>query len=340
MHKRMFIVGLLLVGAALALSACAGAQGPAGPAGPQGAVGPQGPSGPAGAPPAAADLSCTQCHNDTALITGKMTSWAGSVHATGPAFAIASSRAGCVGCHTGSGFHDRVVAGITDPTTITSADPNPSRIDCRACHQIHSTYTSADWALRTMDAVPIFAAAGSTFDGGKGNLCASCHQPLSLIPAATDGMVKVDSTHWGPHHGPQAAMLLGVGGALGVQGSPSAHYKNVQDTCVACHMGGDSAVHTFDPQLATCQTCHTDATSFDINGEQTAVKAKLDELQKALTAKGLLDKDGNPVVGSYPEAQAGALWNWIFIAHEDKSEGVHNSAYTEALLDASLAAMK
>jgi hypothetical protein len=54
----------------------------------------------------------------------------------------------------------------------------------------------------------------------------------------------------------------------------------------------------------------------------------------------LLDKDGNPVVGSYPEAEAQALWNWIFIAHEDKSKGVHNSTYTEALLDSSLAAMK
>jgi len=34
------------------------------------------------------------------------------------------------------------------------------------------------------------------------------------------------------------------------------------------------------------------------------------------------------------------LWNWIFIAHEDKSTGVHSPAYTKSLLDDSLAAMK
>jgi hypothetical protein len=337
MHKRMFIVGLLLVGAALALSACAGAQGPAGPAGPQGAVGPQGPSGPAGAPPAAADLSCTQCHNDTTLIDGKATAWSTSVHGTGMDYARGTS-ASCAGCHSGGGFSAMIAAG-QNPTTVENGDPNPTRQDCRTCHQIHTTYTSTDWALETTAPVALIAVDGSTYDGGKGSLCANCHQPRSLIPAATDGMVQVDSTHWGPHHGPQSAMLLGVGGAGDVQGSPSPHYKNVQDTCVACHMG-DGADHTFDPQLATCQKCHTDATNFDINGEQTAVQAKLDELQKALTTKGLLDKDGNPVVGSYPEAEAQALWNWIFIAHEDKSKGVHNSTYTEALLDSSLAAMK
>ncbi len=41
-------------------------------------------------------------------------------------------------------------------------------------------------------------------------------------------MIEVTSTHWGPHHGPQSAMLLGwSAGAGDVTGNPSAH----------CHAG-------------------------------------------------------------------------------------------------------
>ncbi|UCF16827.1 MAG: hypothetical protein JSW59_05070, partial [Phycisphaerales bacterium] len=48
----------------------------------------------------------------------------------------------------------------------------------------------------------------------------------------------------------------------------------------------------------------------------------------------------HPVVGVYPAAKAQALWNYIFIAIEDASSGAHNPPYTNALLDASIAAMQ
>jgi Cytochrome c3 len=337
MQRRYIILSLLLLGAAFALASCAGQAGPAGPAGPQGAVGPQGPVGPAGPAPSASDLTCTQCHQAGSMLTGKETSWSMSVHGSGPAFAIAAGRTPCVACHSGTGFSDRIASG-TMAEDVKTADVNPTRIDCRACHQIHTTYTDADWALETTDPVVMYAVDGATYDGGKGNLCANCHQARTAIPAAADGMIKVDSTHWGPHHGPEAAMLLGIAGA-GVQGSPSPHYKTVPDTCVQCHMGGDNADHHFMPVVGNCVACHADATSLDIDGVQTEVQASLDDLQKALTAKGLLDKDGNPVVGTYPEAQADALWNWLFIS-QDRSLGVHNVTYTKALLSFSLDALK
>ena len=50
--------------------------------------------------------------------------------------------------------------------------------------------------------------------------------------------------------------------------------------------------------------------------------------------------DGHPVVGVYPAVQAQALWNYIFIAVEDGSLGTHNSPYTNALLDASIAVLQ
>ena len=244
-------VGLMAV-LAIALTACGAAeQGPPGPAGPAGPAGPEGPQGPPGEAVAmdAADLSCTECHTDTSLITGKHTAWAESAHGSGEAY-VRGTSANCAGCHSGGGFSERVAAGLA-PNELEAGDPNPTRQDCRACHQIHVTYTGEDWALETTEAVAMFAVEGVTYDGGKGNLCASCHQPRRVYPGATDGVVTGITSHWGPHHGGQSSMLLGVAGA-GVEGSPSAHYNMVENTCVACHLG-ENANHSFEPDVAACQ---------------------------------------------------------------------------------------
>jgi hypothetical protein len=103
---------------------------------------------------------------------------------------------------------------------------------------------------------------------------------------------------------------------------------------------GDERLHTFEPTVAACQVCHADAENFDINGVQTEVQAMLVELEEGLIALGWLDEEGHPTVDFVPEDQAAALWNWIYIAHEDKSLGVHNPAYTKALIEAGLAALE
>jgi hypothetical protein len=105
-------------------------------------------------------------------------------------------------------------------------------------------------------------------------------------------------------------MLLGEGG-LGVTGKPSAHYEMVENTCVGCHMG-EERNHTYAPQVARCQQCHSDAENFDINSVQTDVKAMFDQLTAQFTKKGLLDQDGLWVPGTYPEAIADAIWNYSF----------------------------
>ncbi len=134
-------------------------------------------------------------------------------------------------------------------------------------------------------------------------------------------------------------MLLGIAGGGDVEGSPSAHASVVEDTCVTCHMG-EGRSHGFEPNVAACQECHPDAEDFDINGVQTETQAMLDELEEGLLAKGWLDEEGHPAVEFIPEDEAAALWNWIYIAHEDKSLGVHNPAYTKALIEAGLEALK
>ena len=284
----------------------------------------------------AQDISCTVCHDDTTLITGKQTGLSEAVHGTGEAY-LRGTSAGCAGCHSGGAFSAMVAQGLR-PDQVEAGDPNPTRQDCRACHQVHTSYTEADWALETTATVPLFAFENVTFNGGKGNLCANCHQPRRAIAAADpNDNIAVTSTHWGPHHGPQSAMLLGVGGAGDVTGKPSFHSRMIADTCVTCHIGPDMK-HTFEAITSGCAECHGE--DFDIDGKQAEVEALIVQLGDLLKAKGLLDEAGHPVVGIYPAAQASALWNYIFISIEDGSLGVHNPPYTKALLEAGIAALQ
>jgi hypothetical protein len=227
-----------------------------------------------------------------------------------------------------------------DVDEVTAGDPDPTRQDCRTCHMVHETYTGEDFALRTTEPVALYAIEGATFNGGDGNLCVNCHQPRRDFPEAVNGVISGISSHWGPHHGPQSSMMLGVAGA-GVTGQPSGHYGAVKETCVDCHMG-EGLDHHFEPAVATCQGCHPDAKNFDYKGVQTEIEALTDELGELLLAAGLINEnseDGHPIVTSAPEDDAIALWNWIYVAHEDKSHGIHNPDYARALLEDGLTRM-
>jgi len=223
---------------------------------------------------------------------------------------------------------------------VEEGDANPTHQDCRTCHQIHTTYTSADWALET-NAPVTQVISGLTFDGGAGNLCANCHQARRYMASFVD---KTDATKYtsssprfNTHLSVQGDVLMGSGG-FGVEGKPGSHYSMVKDTCVGCHMG-DGRNHKMEPQLSTCVTCHADATDYNVNGAVTKIEERIAELKAALTAKGLLDADGAVVPGTWDEKTATAIWNYEVI-EEDASNGVHNPVYVNALLDAALEALK
>jgi hypothetical protein len=285
------------------------------------------------------DLTCKECHNDTALITSKKYSWAESLHGAGTAFIEEGGNKSCAFCHSGATFSASVAAGVAW-NAVESGDANPTHQDCRTCHQIHTTYTSADWALETDTAVTM-VTAGATFDGGAGNLCANCHQARRYLANFVD---KTDATKYtsasprfNPHLSVQADMLMGLPGA-GVEAKAGSHYSMVENTCVGCHMG-EAGSHRFAPELATCQKCHADAESFDINGKLTAIEEKLAELKAALQAANLLDADGAVIPGTWDANQATALWNYGVI-EEDASGGAHNPAYVMAMIEAALEALK
>ena len=105
-------------------------------------------------------------------------------------------------------------------------------------------------------------------------------------------------------------------------------------------MDSEAANHSLMSSVDTSKQCHTDATDYHINSAVADLDVKVAQLKTALTFAGLLDKDGNIVVGTYTVAKAGARWNYLLVAVEDKSHGVHNMPCAETLVDSALAALK
>ena len=102
---------------------------------------------------------------------------------------------------------------------------------------------------------------------------------------------------------------------------------------------GDAAAG--EKKIAACTDCHADAETLDINGFQTETEEKLETLLGYLVANGLMaveEGEPHPVPqpGVFPAEQTQAAWNYILLSYEDHSHGVHNPAYTTALLDWSI----
>ena len=364
----------LLVAAVFMIPLVTGCEGPAGPEGPAGSTGAQGPAGPTGATgpagPAGADATqtCTQCHTNSTDLYAKQVQYANSIHREGGNFE--RSTTSCAPCHTHQGFLERIAAGATS-TAADILDPAP--INCRTCHQIHTTYTNADYAL-TVDGPNqmLFNVAQGPVDFGEiGNLCSQCHQgrALSPMPVVGGSAVTVTSSRYGYHHGPQAQIVGGVGafdlsGELPVPpaelaaSGPMAHGNPVvnADVCGTCHMGqafGEQAGgHTWNmtyfyhghdvDNIAGCATaCHTTIEDFDYHDVQTDIAALMEELRVELVRVGI-KRDGEnwyANAGTWPANVAAAFINYQMFG-EDRSLGIHNPAYAMGILQASVDYMK
>ena len=298
--------------------------------------------------PAETAGACSACHNDTTLVKAVQVQYSTSLHGSGLTFE--RNAADCAVCHTSEGFTNGLAVGVNE---LDAAVENPSPVNCRTCHEIHSTYTAADWALRVSSPVTL-ELTGDTLDMGKGNLCSTCHQPRwsTEIPQAGGGDYEITSTRFGPHHGPQSTMVAGLAGYGDYNGS-NVHYNAVADGCVTCHMasafGKQAGGHTMNmgyeyhealvPNLAGCASCHSGIESFDHNGAQTEIETMLEEVKELLVAQGLITKTGSGIAGTFSSEQAGALWNYKTI-EEDRSLGVHNPGFAKFLLQTAIDALK
>ena len=333
--------------------------GPQGPAGTNGTNGTNGTDGTAG---------CVKCHDNSQTIETKIADWKTSVHATGGL--EVRNEYDCAPCHTSQGFiysvnHTpqggmRPLVGTADSTDVL--DPAPQ--NCYTCHDIHSTYTVADWKNRTVTPVKLFMG-NKTVDFGKGNLCSNCHQARPSDWVVVNDSVTINSPYWGPHHGPQANVLGGAGGYeyTGVTYSNSPHTTQVTNGCVTCHMADpEGGLHSgvyhegghnmemypkadgesdIPANINTngCITCHTAAGTAGfvakITSTQDGVKTLLDQLEKALQSHGVMTSTGGVIPGKYVKGVAGAYWNYDMI-EMDHSYGVHNGDYTRQLLQSSI----
>ncbi len=347
----------LLAGAALlafVLAGCEGPTGPTGPAGPAGTAGPAGPAGPTGpVGPAGEDANqnCTQCHKDDTELFAKQIQYQASGHYVNGDFE--RSTTDCAPCHTHEGFMEVQQTGAS----TTAADiENPTPPNCRTCHQIHTTYTDADYALTTTAPVALRASGNVVVNFGNGNLCASCHQgrPIDEGAPTIDGAnVQVASTRYGMHHSPVGQILGGKGlyqftGSATIQGGADIHGGSSVG-CPTCHMakpfgaqaGGHTFAMTYDYHGATldnvagCMTsgCHSSVTDFGKAGVQDDVQAKLDQLADLLRSIGIMAAapSVSSVAGTWPANVAAAFINWQVIT-EDKSLGIHNPSYVPAVL--------
>ena len=345
---------LLLVFFQLSLNGCEGEKGPAGPAGAgtdgeKGDTGDKGDKGDKGDAGDAGTASCINCHDVGTDVKSRMLQWEASTHAMGGNFE--RNGTDCAPCHTHEGF---VEVQTTGSPTTAAAISNPSPVQCRTCHNIHKDYAATDYDLKTSSAFNLMQS-GERYDFGASNLCANCHQPRATTPFPTIGGPNLDLTNkrYGPHHGPQAALLAGVDGYKipgSVSYSNSAHTAMISNGCITCHMaeayGTQSGGHTMKmgyeyhealtPNTAGCEGCHPGIDSFDYHGIQTQVDSLLTELKAQLVALNILGDDDyvkTPI--NLTANQTGAVYNYQYI-REDRSKGVHNSKYAIALLTNSI----
>ncbi len=336
--KKMYKLLLVFVAIA-AISTFISCEGPAGSAGAPGTNGIDGQDGTA---------TCTQCHDSSQLIKTKQVQYNVSVHATGMAFERNSET--CAPCHTSQGFLERIATGEKITQGVIN---NPTPTNCYTCHNIHDTYSTADWALTVTDQFNLWIA-DENHDMGKANLCASCHQPLLPSPLPVEGgdNVVITSPYWGPHHAPQAAFVVGSS-PYEVSGSStyenSAHTTAVTDGCVTCHMADPYGKQAGGHQMglsylyhgsdhvwtAGCTSCHTDADALETKMEnaETVIAELLATLEAALVEKGVISEAGARIIpGTYSPDLAGAYINYEMV-HEDHGAAHHNYKYVKALLE-------
>jgi len=300
---------------------------------------------------------CAQCHDDEPYHTKNM-EWNISRHAVATRYPTGETRANCVQCHSGIGFIEKTVKGMTEFSTDYEA------ITCAVCHDPHDA--TNEHQVRKMDAVTLKNGVVVT-EGGSGKLCMNCHQ------ARQDGEVYAatanGSTHFGPHYGVQGDMIVGTNAvSYDREHYSSAHLYATEDACATCHMqsvpmsdpahslaGGHTFKVVWDSgtpdddsddvdMIGACRTCHGPIQDFNLmtydydgNGRVEGVQVEVGKLLDALGRR--LPPLGDPhvaVTSSFTRQQLKAAYNYKYV-EEDGSHGIHNTRYTVSILKAAIA---
>lgn len=258
----------------------------------------------------------------------------------------------CDGCHTSEGFirnNDPVYADYDWPE-------EQNFIGCPTCHDPHvgEARGGNEHQLRNLSPVevayyppsPPGEADRPRMEGyGTAQVCAQCHH-ARRNESNVAGQIANGSSHFGPHGSPQMDMFIGAGSyeITGYTYNGNGIHKNVvQNACVECHMVRevvlhgelqDHSFHSFAPDPANCEPCHSNLPDFNYNNVQSDTKAKMDQLAVLL---GYVDSDD--ALANWDADNSGfevwmreAGYAMVFVAN-DGSMGVHNPTYTNSLLD-------
>ena len=322
---------------------------------------------------------CIDCHSDTHR-DGIWDAYLKSNHGGQPGYSDNSWARGtsesCAACHNNEGFIQYIETGAVAVGGYNVSNP----LNCTGCHDVHTSFDfendGNDYAVRTSEGVNLRVFAEDdvlpdyTIDyGNLSNLCVNCHQPRTGTPQPdANGKYKNTSTHWGPHHGPQSALLEGLLGAYStftlVEAIPAvkqAAHRTQTGACIECHMEGTSDGsygHTWEPAGTNCMECHSTSnieelvvTGFD--SDMATLKGLLENVVgQALDGSnnplfeadgvtpvpvvGIVSEDNEPVKGLFDLKDAEAAWNYLYLL-EDKSKGRHNPNYAKSLIKNSIA---
>jgi hypothetical protein len=283
--------------------------------------------------------------------------------------------------HGELGYRNPTMSALAEATYVGNS--KVAQVGCMTCHSVTETtdphrtglpYTAGSFPLRVpsgaTDQARIekspdeTAVTGTPATVGTSNTCVWCHRSRKDVTNYIGETTTIASLNWGPHEGPQADVFSAAGGYhyAGRSYGTSTHQQALG--CIDCHMpkvtsNGNSANHSFYPQVSACTSCHIGATNFDVNGGRSQTKAGIFELQKALNDMGLLTRstaapyqpltsaqlaDGvfeldktrpQPTTDagtlSLTRDQAGGLYNYLIVAR-DHSFGAHNPKYARQLL--------
>jgi len=297
--------------------------------------------------------TCGQCHDFSEDILARQIQYTASGHLNGGTFERNGSS--CAPCHTSMGYREVLQTGEQETSATVS---NPTPVNCFTCHNIHETYTSTDWALRSTAPVAWWIN-GETSDQGTANVCLNCHQARvpdpALDPSTPTAMVEVTSFRYGPHHGPQGPMIAGdLGYEIG-SGYSNHPHSGIENTCVTCHMaepygsqaGGHSMGMTYlyhghdELSTAGCVECHENPDDLADAAEEWALELEvlLHDLGGILITQGVMDSSYSAIPGTMSMNQAGGIYNFKFV-EEDRSGGMHNFKYAKKLLENSIESLQ
>ncbi|NNG17533.1 MAG: hypothetical protein HKM89_13740 [Gemmatimonadales bacterium] len=295
---------------------------------------------------------CFKCH------TTQINEWVNSGHALAAGgdidafnqehYAHVSS---CQPCHTSEGFIED-----NDPRYATyEFEHEVSFIGCPTCHDPHigeaggGNYaqlrnTSPEEVQYTFPYQPGDEEVPRMEGYGPAQTCAQCHHGRRNT-SNVQGQIANGYAHFGPHLSPQMDMFIGAGWyeIPGKTYNGVHQHQSISLACVECHMVRDTMLHgemvahpfhTWNPTVGNCLPCHQGITDFDVNLAQTVVRTKLDQMAVLFGYTDWADLEANW------DSQAPAVLPWqrealyaAFFVYEDGSFGVHNPAYTNALLD-------